>query len=73
MNLDTVLSKTPRARAALQRGDALSRPQRLFLLMIDGRTPLRDLSPVAKALGVDHRSFAALVNGGMLREERVAA
>lgn len=66
MHLDIVLSKTERGRRALQHREALPRPQRLFLIMIDGHKSLRELSAAAKELGIDSVALAAMANKGLI-------
>lgn len=69
MHIDAVLRKTDRACLALQTTHALPQRLRQFLLMVDGQKSLRELSPAAKAMGVDHAALAAMVNRGLV--ERV--
>ena len=71
--LDAVPCKTERARAVLQQRDALPRGRRLFLIMVDGRRPLRDLAEAARGLGIDDDALAAMVADGLLRWQGTAA
>ena len=70
--LDAVPCKTERARAALQQRETLPRARRLFLIMVDGRRPLRDLAEAARGLGIDDDALAAMVEDDLLRWQGAA-
>ena len=70
MHLDIVPHKTDLARDMLQRRDTLPRSQRMFLIMIDGRKSLRDLSEAAQQLGIDNAALARLANAGLIHWSR---
>lgn len=70
MHLDVIPCKTDLARSMLQRRDTLPRPQRLFLIMIDGHKSLRELSEAATQLGIDNVALAALANAGLIQWSR---
>lgn len=70
MNLDIVPTMTARARATLLQRDALPRNQRLFLMLVDGRSTLRELSGAANHLGIDSGAFASMVNAGLMGWQR---
>ncbi len=70
MHLDIVPRKTELARDMLQRRDTLPRPQRLFLIMIDGHKSLRELSEAARQLGIDNAALAKLANAGLIQWSR---
>ena len=67
MHLGVIPCKTDRARDALLRRDSLPRNQRMFLIMIDGRKSLRDLSEAADQLGIDSVALSSMVNAGLIR------
>ena len=70
MHLDTIPRKTDLARNMLQGRDTLPRAQRLFLIMIDGRKSLRELSEPAARLGIDNVALASLANAGLIHWSR---
>ena len=72
MDLDVILTKTALARELLQRRDTLPRSQRLFLIMVDGRKSMRDLSEAAIQLGIDGSALATLANAGLIKWSREA-
>ncbi len=70
MHLDVIPRKTELARDMLQRRDAMPRSQRMFLIMVDGRKSLRDLSSAAAQLGIDNVALASLANAGLIQWSR---
>ncbi len=70
MHLDVVPRKTDLARDMIQRRHTLPRSQRMFLIMIDGRKSLRDLSEAASQLGIDNAALASLANAGLIQWSR---
>lgn len=70
MHLDVIPRKTDLARDMLQRRDTLPRSQRMFLIMIDGRKSLRELSDAAQQLGINNAALASLANAGLIHWSR---
>lgn len=67
MHASSIPRKTELARAVLQsREFPGTRAQRLFLIMVDGRKPLRELAEAAAQLNIDDASLQALVDAQLL-------
>lgn len=63
----TVLAKTVQARKALRDGGFTgSRPQRLFLIIVDGRKTLRELAAPLRSLGLDEPALRRMLAEGWL-------
>lgn len=63
--VDGVLRKTAKGREALAvRGFTGTRAQRSFLILIDGRKPLKALAAAAQTLGIDAQQIQALLDAG---------
>lgn len=63
----TVLAKTVQARKALRDGGFTgSRPQRLFLIIVDGRKTLRELAAPLRSLGLDEAALRRMLAEGWL-------
>ncbi|MGA0609427.1 hypothetical protein [Caldimonas sp. KR1-144] len=63
----TVLAKTVRARNALRDGSFPgTRSQRLFLIIVDGRKPLRELAAPLRSLGLDEPGLRRMLAEGWL-------
>ncbi|GAA0755094.1 hypothetical protein LRH25_29195 [Ideonella azotifigens] len=67
MNPDAIPCKTELARELLRQRNALPRSQRLFLIMIDGRQPLRHFAQAAAQLGIGASALNNLVSDGLLQ------
>lgn len=70
----TVLAKTVRARSALRDGSFPgTRSQRLFLIIVDGRKPLRELAAPLRSLGLDEPGLRHMLAEGWLAPVAAAA
>lgn len=59
--------KTEHAKLVLQGRDFPgTRAQRLFLIMVDGRKPLRELAGPASHLGIDEAALQQLLDAGLI-------
>src|SRR5262245_12053583 len=67
MHSSAIPRKTELAKVVLQGRDFPgTRAQRSFLIMVDGRKPLRELAEAAEQLGVDDAAVTALVDAGLI-------